>query len=691
MNRIESLFARLTRAVVARPGRTLALYGLLLVLAGVTAATRLELRTSNLDLVDPTLPPVARFLGFANEFGTPNVIVIGLEGDAAPALQQAVQRLGAPLRAVPGVRAVVDRVPLEKRVLDELGLEEYLAAEDHRLYFILVQPADPSSRADALDPVMQGVKAALAGAGLAELGVRAGITGLPAYALDDRDIIKADINTLSTWSLVGIGLLFVIGFAGLRRPLLATLTLIVGVILTVGVAALVPGHLTLLSAFFATILFGLGIDYGIHVISRVEELMEGGRSERDVLPEAVAGVASGLLTGTVTTAAAFFALLCSGFRGFAELGLIAGLGVLICLLAAVTLLPALLARWGGRRPAAGRSARRSDAESHWIGRALWRAQHPVLAGLLILAALAGFFLTPPPFDADYLNLEPKGSEAVRLEREMVKRSSLSPQFAVFVRPDAESARTLANRLLAEDAVGEVRSIADLDALDAAARATIPEPYLHSLQSTNGRCAVYAYPQGNVWDPAEQAAFLAAVQKYDPEVTGMPVLGAFMVGESKRALVRGGLLGLLAVVACVLLDFRRLRPALLALTPTILTLAFLRGFMAVADVPFNALNVMAVPVIIGIAVDNGVHIVHRLRQEQGDLRRTVEGTGRSVLLTSATTLLAFGSLLFTRHCGLASFAVLMTAGVAAALIFSLGVLPILTRWTGVALDRPARRP
>ena len=83
MNRIEALFARLTRAVVARPGRTLAVYGLLLVLAGVTAATRLELRTSNLDLVDPTLPPVARFLSFAHEFGTPNVIVIGLEDAAA--------------------------------------------------------------------------------------------------------------------------------------------------------------------------------------------------------------------------------------------------------------------------------------------------------------------------------------------------------------------------------------------------------------------------------------------------------------------------------------------------------------------------------------------------------------------------------------------------------------------------------
>jgi predicted RND superfamily exporter protein len=79
-------------------------------------------------------------------------------------------------------------------------------------------------------------------------------------------------------------------------------------------------------------------------------------------------------------------------------------------------------------------------------------------------------------------------------------------------------------------------------------------------------------------------------------------------------------------------------------------------------------------VLGIAVDDGVHITHRFLEETGDLQRTLAGTGRAVLLTSLTDVAALGSLALTRHQGLASFALALTAGVTAGLVLSLLALP-----------------
>jgi hypothetical protein len=139
-----------------------------------------------------------------------------------------------------------------------------------------------------------------------------------------------------------------------------------------------------------------------------------------------------------------------------------------------------------------------------------------------------------------------------------------------------------------------------------------------------------------------------------------------------------LTGLAILALCLLVDFRRPLPALLAAAPTLLTLAALPGVMRWLGLAFNPLNVMALPVVIGIAVDDGVHLVHRFLAENGALESTLTGTGRSVALTSLTTLAAFGTLTFAGHRGLASFALVLCLGVALALAFSLFLLPPLLR-------------
>ena len=676
MRLLAAALARSAAFSARRPRAVLAVWAVASLVSLGLAGMRIEFRTSNLDLIDHELPPVKRFLSFANAFGTPNVLAVVLEGDDPSALEDVVRRAGSAIRALPGVRTVMDRLPLEPDLLKDLGMEEFLRTRDHGMYMLFVQPEDPSSSVEKLDPFVSAVRAAVAGVNPGARGVKAGYTGIPQYALDDRDVIQRDTSRLTFLSFGLIFLLFWTCFGRFRRPMATMGALLFGVALTAGVVAFIPGHLTLLSASFASALFGLGVEYGIHIINRIEERIAHGETEAVALPIAVEEVSRDITTGALTSAGVFASLCFSGFKGFAELGLISAIGILICLVSMCTVLPALLSLGAG-----GKRAAAPESSTNRIGAFLLHFQHPVMAWLMVAGACALILRGPPGFDSDYLDLQPADSETVRLEREMERRSNLSTQFAVFTVPSAREATRIGNRLLTmPKLVADVRSAAELEAAAPGENlfAKLPAAFQRSLIDAQGRHAVYAYPEGDIWSPPVQRAFVAAMQELDPEVTGMPVLGNFLVGLSRHALYVSLMVGLPLLALLVYLDFRHALLSLLALLPSLLAFPALLGCMTLLDFPFNPLNMMALPVILGIAVDDGVHLVHRFLAEKGDLSRLLPGAGRSIYLTSATTVAAFGSLAFTAHRGLASFAILMSLGVVLAFLLSAFLLPLLMR-------------
>ena len=681
---------RATDYSVAHPYRVLGVALALAVLGLGLAAGLLELRTSNLDLIDESLPPVRRFLDFSNRFGTPNMLVLVFADADAEQLALAVDRAAPLLRQAPGVRGVLDRKPVAAGTLAVAAVNPYFRSFDSSLYFVFVQPADSRLRADRLTPFIAGVDAAVAAAGVDALGVSVGLTGLPKYAVDDKEVIQRDIARLSLLALGLIVLIFLLSFRSLARPLLAAVALVAAVLWTLGLVSLYPGHLTLLSAFFASILFGIGIDFGIHLVGRIEELRSGSTDPVHYLPQAVADLARGLWTSAATTATVFLAMQLSGFKGFAELGLVAGVGVLLCLVSMVTVFPALLVVVGPDNKLDQPTVAAVPSGSGSLHRLLTGLQRPWLAVMLALAAIAGALVTSPAFDGDYLELQPADSEAVRLERRMVEESDYSPQFAAFTAANEQRARALVTSLHASEVVGAVRSAltVDLQAALAEEDASASSLFRQMLIEPEGRLAVYAYPLDDVWGAASQARFLQAMQALDPEVTGMPFLGSFMIERSKHALEVTAALAFCLLAFWLWLDFRRLSWTLLAAAPTVLALGATLGLMRLLGMTFNPLNVMALPVILGLAIDDGVHMVHRLRAEHGDLERCLRGTGRTITVTTATTVAAFGVLALTSHRGLASFATLLAMGVASAWLSTIIVTPRLARW--LASDSGGRR-
>ena len=214
--------------------------------------------------------------------------------------------------------------------------------------------------------------------------------------------------------------------------------LVVGMIWACGCVTLTVGHVNVLSIAFGSILFGLGIDYGTYYVARYLELRNAGRSARDAVVETAGGAGPGITTGAITSAIAFFATGLTEFSGVAQLGVIAGGGVLLCWLAQMTVLPAailLVDRYrGGQRMPLPLDLHR------YLKPAIYARPRTMLGtNLAVTLLLAAFGLGLLWYDHNLLNLQPQGLESVELEKKLCSELNRSAYFAISIADSADEA------------------------------------------------------------------------------------------------------------------------------------------------------------------------------------------------------------------------------------------------------------
>ncbi|MBI4391702.1 MAG: MMPL family transporter, partial [candidate division NC10 bacterium] len=206
--------------------------------------------------------------------------------------------------------------------------------------------------------------------------------------------------------------------------------------------------------------------------------------------------------------------------------------------------------------------------------------------------------------------------------------------------------------------------------------TLPASLRDRYVGESGRLLLRVYPRGDIWDRGATARFVEALRRVDPDVTGPPV----HTFEASRALTRGygqaGLYALVVIFALSAVFFRHVGHALLSMVPLLAGAGWTVGLMAILGMNFNLANLFALPLILGMGVDNGMNLVARFREEGGRRFVLATGTGKSMLLASLTTIAGFGVLLFARHRGIASLGLLLTIGVSNILLASLTLLPAL---------------
>lgn len=665
-----------------------------------------------------------------------------------------------------------------------------------RLRFIRVQFAGEQNGVGGIGAQLKWlrgfVRDQIARAGVSD--VEWGVTGVTAIEADETSQSIVDSTRASIVAAVLIIILMLIVFRGGSAPLLAAAALLVGVAWSFGWLILAVGHLQLLSMVFSVILLGLGVDFALHMLARLELVRDEHEHVSDAVSRVFRGIGPGMLTGAITTAAAFGSTAFSDFTGMKEMGVISAGGIVLCLIAVLCVFPAALALSGKRWKRIIRHRAGGETAHFAHGRLDVVDEHPhrslAIAGVVVaLMALAAPHVR---YDANVLNLHPPGIESVRWEERIVEEDARGAWAALTVTtPEQAAALTDAMRALPEvsdvggmgilypadraqrdaavaevrgmpiaaasappgfartlpvlkqagrglraraaiasgaDVIAPLRARADridavielVESMDAAERESrwtalnesfiqsrdvlrgwvddaltpgaltidhLPPFIRHIDVGTNGTWLLRVYPaedpQGrSILHPDRLEAFVSALKKVDGEVIGPPV----QIFESSRIIVRSYILAAAYAIATILiillLDFRSLADALCSMIPV--SVGFLGAFalMAVFDVPLNFANIIVMPLIFGIGVDAGVHMVHRWRDEPfGRPAGLSGGTGRGITLTMITTMIGFGCLLLAHHRGIRSLGFVMLIGLFVTLMACYGVLPAVLQMRG----------
>ena len=136
--------------------------------------------------------------------------------------------------------------------------------------------------------------------------------------------------------------------------------------------------------------------------------------------------------------------------------------------------------------------------------------------------------------------------------------------------------------------------------------------------------------------------------------------------------------LAAIALLLLLVTRRLSDTLLVLSPLLYGALLTSAVMVVTGLAFNYTNIIALPLLLGIGVDSGIHIVQRAREGSSVSVRTLlrSSTIRATILSAITTIAGFGSLAFSAHPGTASLGLVLTIGLLMTLLTTVILLPAL---------------
>jgi len=187
--------------------------------------------------------------------------------------------------------------------------------------------------------------------------------------------------------------------------------------------------------------------------------------------------------------------------------------------------------------------------------------------------------------------------------------------------------------------------------------------------------VTVFPAGHIWEDAEfLKRFVTDLATVSDKATGMPPVFRALVEVIGRDGRNAVLLTIVVVFLLLWVDFRSLRYAAMAMIPLAGGIIWMVGLMRLTGMQLTIMNVMGLPMIIGIGIDDGVHIVHRLRQEGAEnLSVIFSSTGKAILLTSLTTMLAFGSLVFSIWRGFAHLGGALFLGVGACFLTTVIIL------------------
>jgi len=513
-------------------------------------------------------------------------------------------------------------------------------------------------------------------------------------------------------------------------PLLFSLTY------TFAIAYFVLGVLNTMTSVLFVILFGLGIDYGLHFYARYLEKRSEGMEILDALLQTYESTGLAIMTSAVTTAIALFVLTYAEFRGFSEFGFISGLGILFAYLSMIYILPAFIVFFERM----GLILVNKNEGKVLVNKPPKR--YPYSRSILIFGIgvilFVGFNTNKLVFEYDFSNLEPEFTEYREfrdLAREVSAGTRRNP--AYIVADTYEEIDNILDRIREiREASGESTLILDVEALQerfpvteederaklrqvAMVRERLEDPFLQDQDNGDleilrkasevtepldfndlpafltdrfvtrdgeiGRF-VMIYPSESLSDGRVSIAFkneIGTIVTKDGE-TYYAASTSIVAAEMLELLHDESYIMVFATFIMILIlmyiSFRSFRWTIISMLPLIIGLSWMFAIMILFGLSFNFYNLVVLPAILGIGNDNGVHLASRYREEgRASMWNVLSSTGQHITVGSFTTMLGFAGLLFTNHPGLFSIGVMAVVGIGMTLLSAVTFLPALVQF------------
>ncbi len=344
--------------------------------------------------------------------------------------------LEAPSRYQSPWRSVLPEQPGPSQE-DQLAKPQYFFSGDGTLAFLLVSPVkeDDTDNFTCAQKSIDALHGIIAAMKAQHPEVEIGLTGLPVLENDEMVASQKDSNFASWLALIGVAVLYLVVYRGLRYPFMTVASLMVGTVWALGWLTLTVGHLNILSSAFAVMLIGIG-DYGVLWVTRFGQERQAGRDITQANRQTALKVGPSVVTAALTTAFAFFAAMFADLKAVSELGWIAGCGVLLCAVACCTVVPALLSILDFRmHPAQAKDEMILSLRDHqetrreWLSWLMRRPRAVLLCCGFAVLVLAGFALNIG-YDHNLLNLQAPQMESVKWERKLTDKMSDSSWYAV---------------------------------------------------------------------------------------------------------------------------------------------------------------------------------------------------------------------------------------------------------------------
>ena len=655
--------------------------------------------------------------------------------------------------------------------------------------FIIVSPKLDHSEVRPAQGAIEAIRKAAADIQDPDLpAVKVWVTGEVGLEDDELAGMSTGTFTASVFSVVLVLFILLVAYRSILLTVATLLTLAMGMVFCGAFAAIAVTELNLISLAFAVSNIGLGVEYAIHFCLRYRDNLKDHADKELALRDTFMTVGPSLLLAAGTTSIGLYAFIPTDYKGVAELGLLAGTSLFICLLITLVSLPALLKilpaprKFGleeGRHPLSNLSKKLATLPLRYA--------KPVAVATLVLALVSIALAFNVKTDFNPIDLRDPNTESVIAFKELLADEETTPLTLNVLTKDESSTRILQKKLSALASVDKTVSLFDFQPTDQDEKLAVIEdlglilgsqaqqfpqletdadpvpgithliktidillpqktstrdsesltrlkkelqeilaqlkakpepdrkPFIEKIQtallgtlppvmkelsasleagnisladlpsdirvhwlSKNGLYRVQIFPKKDLNDLANLKEFIAEVQSVAPETTGLPIIYWESMKEVVQAFQQAIVIALVAIAVILLAIRRSLLDTALVMATLILAGLFTMASAVLTHTSINFANIIALPLLLGLGVDNGIHMLVKLQSlsEGEDIYQS--STARAIFFGALTTSSSFGGLAFSPHAGISSMGLIITMGIFWIMVCTFIILPALSK-------------